>query len=594
MPPTAPTVAPVTLTLPRAVPQQKIRPPKKNIPQTLVQRQYILGQVRAYVAEHKPVPPLPQEDLKVHADRLVAQLGCEPIYRDYIGVLLNNEMWREQLAAVPFERRLLLLPKCLRVENKCPAPFDEFGLLCKQCGLCTIQDLQAEAERLGYAVLVAEGSAIVMSLIQTGKIEAIVGVSCISVLERAFPYMEAAAIPGVAVPLLQDDCIDTNVDIDWVWDYIHLTSDDQTRRLDLSQLRDDIDFWFTPLNLDSIMGPASGETEKIGRQWLGRAGKRWRPFLTVAAYQALRTTPGAPVPEDLRKVAVAIECFHKASLIHDDIEDNDAQRYGEPTLHEEHGVAVALNVGDLLIGEGYRLLAACHASAEQKVAMLRVAAEGQRELCRGQGAELLWARHPQPLTSVEVLDIFRKKTAPAFGVALQLGAIYAGQLEENEEVLNAYSEALGIAYQIRDDLSDLGASGETNDIAGLRPSLLLAVAYERAALEAAGADKSLAETRGHQKLALEAHWRRLSTATPAEIEAFYFDLHADERCRTLLESYKEEAIRTLRDVDSPNLKGLLRRVIGKIFNDTEIKGWCKEFENKNLAQPVPESLVATA
>ena len=77
-------------------------------------------------------------------------------------------------------------------------------------------------------------------------------------------------------------------------------------------------------------------------------------------------------------------------------------------------MAVALNVGDLLIGEGYRLLASCGVSAEQKSAMLRVAAEGQRELCRGQGAELLWAREPQPLTSLEVLDIFRKKTAPAF------------------------------------------------------------------------------------------------------------------------------------------------------------------------------------
>ena len=110
---------------------------------------------------------------------------------------------------MPFDRRLLLLPKCLRVEDKCPAPFDEFGLLCKQCGLCTIQDLQEEAERLGYAVLVAEGSALVMALIQSGKIDAIVGVSCLSVLERAFPYMEAAAIPGVAIPLLQDDCKDT-------------------------------------------------------------------------------------------------------------------------------------------------------------------------------------------------------------------------------------------------------------------------------------------------------------------------------------------------------------------------------------------------
>ena len=569
MPPATLDVPPLSLTLPRPVPTQRIRQPKKNIPQTVFERNRILNRCRAYVAEQEPVPPMPAEELKVHASRLVEELGCDPLHRDYVGVLLNNEMWREQLAGVPFERRLLLLPKCLRVESKCPAPFDEFGLLCKQCGLCSIQDLQSEAERLGYAVLVAEGSAIVMSLIQTGKIEAIVGVSCLSVLERAFPYMEAAAIPGVAVPLLQDDCIDTTVDLDWIWDYIHLTSDDQTRRLDLSALRDEVDFWFTPLNLDVSMGAPQGQTEKIAREWLSRAGKRWRPFLTTAAYQALRATPGAPLPEDLRKVAIAVECFHKASLIHDDIEDGDAERYGEKTLHEEHGVAVALNVGDLLIGEGYRLLASCQAGAEQKVAMLRVAAEGQRELCRGQGAELCWARQPQPLTSLEVLDIFRKKTAPAFSVALQLGAIYAGQLDEVEEVLAAYSEALGIAYQIRDDLSDLGASGETNDIAGLRPSLLLATAYERAADAA--------------KLQLEAHWRRRAESSPAQIETIFREVGADNRCRDLLERYKEEAIRTLAELDNASLKGLLRRVIGKIFNDTEIKGWCKEFEQKNLA-----------
>src|SRR6266481_3032055 len=276
------------LTLPRPVPVQRFRPPKQNIPQTALQRTHILHAVRQYVAEHKPVPPLPADDLKVHAEKLVSALECDPVYRDYIGVLINNEIWRETLAAVPFERRLLLLPKCLRVESKCPAPFDEFGLLCKQCGLCSIQDLQTEAERLGYAVLVAEGSAIVMSLIQTGKIEAIVGVSCLSVLERAFPYMEAAAIPGVAVPLLQDDCIETTVDLDWIWEYIHLSSDDQTRRLDLTSLRNEVDFWFTPASLGLIMGGAQGETERIARQWLGRAGKRWRPFLAVAAYQALR------------------------------------------------------------------------------------------------------------------------------------------------------------------------------------------------------------------------------------------------------------------------------------------------------------------
>lgn len=572
-----------SVSIPKHVVQQRVRAPKKNVPQTTVERNYFLQVVRNYVAEFNPVPPLPTEELKVHANRVIEMLKCDPIYRDYIGVLINNEMWREQLAAVPFERRLLLLPKCLRVESKCPAPFDEFGLLCKQCGLCTIQDLQAEAEKLGYATLVAEGSAIVMSLIQTGKIEAIVGVSCLSVLERAFPYMEAAAIPGVAIPLLQDDCIDTTVDLDWVWEYIHLTSDDQTRRLDLGALRDEVDFWFSPASLDTIMGNGEGETERIARDWLGRDGKRWRPFLTVATFQALHKDTSAPLPNDIKKIAVAVECFHKASLIHDDIEDNDAIRYGEKTLHEEYGTAVALNVGDLLIGEGYRLIGASKLSAEQKAQMLLVAAQGQRELCRGQGAELCWARHPKPLTQHQVLDIFRKKTAPAFEVALRLGALYSGveQHEEVEDVLKTYSEALGIAYQIRDDLSDIGASGETNDLASLRPSLLLAIAHDKA--------------KEAQKELIDSVWRRTlpEGATFEQVEQLYAELGADTRARTLLETYKEEAIRCLADLENPNLKGLLRRILGKIFNDVEIKGWCKEQEMKNRVHD-GEPLEATA
>ena len=94
-----------------------------------------------------------------------------------------------------------------------------------------------------------------MALIQSGKIDAIVGVSCLSVLERAFPYMEAAAIPGVAIPLLQDDCKDTAVDIDWVWNVVHMTSDDRTRRLDLDALRTEVESWFSEASLSTLMGP---------------------------------------------------------------------------------------------------------------------------------------------------------------------------------------------------------------------------------------------------------------------------------------------------------------------------------------------------
>ena len=562
-----------TIKVPRPVPitTTRFRQPKKNIPQTKAERDGFLREIRNYVAESNPVPPMPVEELDVHARRILAKLGYEgdETYLHYTAVCLNNEMWRETLAEIPYERRLLLMPKCLRVEDKCPAPFDEFGLLCKQCGLCSIQDFQNEAERLGYAVLVAEGSAIVMSLIQTGQIEAIVGISCLPVLERTFPYVEAAAIPSIAVPLLQDDCINTTVDIDWVWEYLHLTSDDQTRRLDLTGLHNEVKTWFSPEVIEQVMGPATGRQEEIAREWLARDGKRWRPFLTVAAYEAMREDRGNPLPEDLKKLAFATELFHKASLIHDDIEDEDHGRYDQPTLNAEHGVAVALNAGDLLIGEGYRLIGECQASDAAKTQMLLVAARGQRELCRGQGAELVWARDPQPLSSKQVLEIFRQKTAPAFEVALKLGAAYAGQLDEVATVLEQYSENLGIAYQIRDDMDDLGADAGDNELEQMRPSVLLAIARERA--------------KGDDKAVLDALWTHgdLEGIEIHKIRSLAHTLEADEKCLLLFETYKEAAVRALADLENANLKGLLRRVMGKIFNDLEIKGWCREFEVKN-------------
>jgi geranylgeranyl pyrophosphate synthase len=559
------------LTLPKPVPIQSSRLPQDNIPSTKSERDRLWRLIRDYVHLKSPVPPLSMDELRSHAGEIVAATQVDEKYRDYIGVLINNEVWRETLATIPYQRRLLLLPKCLRVEEHCPAPFDEFGLLCKQCGLCSIQDLQMEAERLGYAVLVAEGSPIVMSLIQTGKIDALVGVSCLSVLERAFPYMEAAAIPGIAIPLLQDDCKDTTVDVDWVWDVIHLTDADKTRRLDLDGLRAEVDSWFSQQSLHALFQPENNETEAIGLGWLAKSGKRWRPFLAVCAFQALREDPEARLPEDLRKIALAVECFHKASLVHDDIEDQDALRYGERSLHEEHGVPVALNVGDLLVGEGYRMIAASDAPADYKVAMLQVAASGHRSLCLGQGAELYWARNPVPLKSAQVLDIFRRKTAPAFEVSLRLGAIYAGAEGEVWEVLARYSEALGIAYQIHDDLNDFSVEAESSDLTALRPSLLLAIAYERATDET--------------KRLLESVWRRdpqVCMSAP-QLQSIFVNLKAEERARQLLESYKEEAVRSLRLLENANLKGLLRRVIGKIFNDIEIKGWCSEFEARNAS-----------
>ena len=558
---------PILLRLPAQVPRQTYRQAQSNIPDDKGVRAQLKRSVESYVKRVGAIPPLTKDELAEHTRAVLEQTSTNPIYGDYTSILVSNASWQESLAQIPYNRRLLLIPKCLRVEEHCPAPFDEFGLLCKECGLCSIQDLTVEAERLGYAVLVAEGSAIVRSMIETGKIEAIVGVSCMNVLEKCFPHMEAAAIPGVAIPLLQDDCVNTTVDLDWVWDLIHLTSEDKTYRLDLDALKTEVKGWFDKDSLDDIMGPAEDETAKIARTWMMKGGNRWRPYLTTSTYMALTAAQQEAEPTfttDLKKAAVAFECFHKASLIHDDIEDGDEQRYGSLALHAEVGTPVALNVGDFLVGEGYRLLAELG-----KVDMLSVAAQGHATLSRGQGRELLWTRTPEPLPSTEVLTIFRQKTAAAFEVALRLGAILGNANAATHDVLCKYSESLGIAYQIKDDLEDYTGDGDSSDLNQARLSLILAIAHKRA--------------QGKEKDLIAAVIAADGSPSLFEARRVISECKVVEKTEDLLEAYKEDAIRSLRFLSSPTLKGLMRRIVGKIFGEKLIEGYCSEFETRNAA-----------
>ncbi len=563
------------ITLPPKVPYQSYRPAQSNIPDDKTVRNLMKEVAQKHIDGVGVVPPLTMEELQEHTAVVLQRAGVDIRYRDYGAVLVSNAAWRETLARIPYDRRLLLVPKCLRVEDKCPAPFDEFGLLCKECGLCSIQDLTLEADRLGYAVLVAEGSAIVRQMIETGKIEAIVGVSCLNVLEKCFPHMEAASVPGVAIPLLQDDCVNTTVDLDWVWDVIHLTSDDKTYRLDLDELKKDVQSWFTRKILCELMGEPTSETDEIAYEWLARAGKRWRPYLATCVYMALRGESfDAPhtISPDFKKLAVAIECFHKASLVHDDIEDDDRSRYGQATLYVERGVSIALNVGDFLLGMGYKLISELDIDSEIKSEMLLLASSGHLTLSRGQGTELCWSQRRNVLSSIQVLDIFRQKTAPAFEVALRLGACLGSADEETHEVLKKYSESLGIAYQISDDLEDHSEKSNSNDLEDLRPSLILAIAHRRA--------------KGDEEQGLiTSLWSGdTSYAEVADqVQRILDERGVTQKANELLEAYKEDAIRSLRFLSNATLKGLLRRVAGKIFGEQPIEGYCSEFEARNAA-----------
>src|SRR5205823_8563297 len=161
--------------------------------------------------------------------------------------------------------------------------------------------------------------------------------------------------------------------------------------------------------------------ESIAYDWLAQGGKRSRPFITLAVYDALKGAPGTyspegvNLPDQVKRAALAIETFHKASLVHDDIEDDDTFRYGRETLHRRHGVSTAINVGDYLIGLGYRLV-----SRERKVLgsdcaadILDKLADAHLKLSEGQGAELLWRdAADKAISPLDALKIYALKTAP--------------------------------------------------------------------------------------------------------------------------------------------------------------------------------------
>jgi geranylgeranyl pyrophosphate synthase len=179
-------------------------------------------------------------------------------------------------------------------------------------------------------------------------------------------------------------------------------------------------------------------------------------------------------------------------------------------------------------------------------------------------------RCPAPITADQAIDIFRRKTAPAFRVALGIGAALGGATAEAQQVLSDYSEALGIAYQIRDDLEDFADPVSETGAGFGAPSLMLALACDKA--RASGRERVLGL------------WRsgRSGPEARAAFRAVLEELDVDSRARALLEAYKEQAIRTLPALQNASLKGLLRRVVGKVFR-VEIKGWCSEFEARDAA-----------
>lgn len=489
------------------------KPPKLNtaafkaVPETRELRDSVRSAVHAFCKTLDKSQPLTREMTREAAEKVLQKLNLGEHYLGFTMVMLTNEFWREQVAAIPFHRRLMLLPHCLKNAEGCPADYDEFGLDCKKCGACEVGDFRTKAEQLGYKVLVSEGTPIVLKIIVSGHVDAIVGVACLNVLEKAFDKVLLAGIPCIATPLLSSNCKNTSVDNDWVFEsidlhtppagqitrsYVHLmrAANRMFDEPELSRL--------APRARQSLSANVNADPlqqhERIAYDFLARGGKRSRPFITLAAYDALRGAPatrgetGWELPDTVKHAALAIETFHKASLIHDDIEDDDAFRYGQETLHRVHGPGVAINVGDYLIGLGYRLVSRDRKElgADTAADILDKLADAHLKLSEGQGAELLWrGAADQALTTLDALKIYALKTAPAFEAALYSGVRLAGSIEKYEKLIADFSRNIGAAFQILNDIKDWTGDEDNKLVAGqdvlaARPTLLLALALEAA------------------------------------------------------------------------------------------------------------------
>ncbi len=480
------------------------------------------------------------EQLADMADQLIREQALDPGIKGWIMVEAHNCVWRDTVAAIPYEKRILLLPQCLRHSGKCEAEIDELGLLCHRCNQCTIPDLQDKADSLGMMSLVAEGFTAVIGLIESRVVDTVIGVSCLASLEKAFPMMVDNAVPGLAIPLNTDGCKDTTVDYGYVERMISMCADKSVKLLDYDYLKSTINQWFSPENLRRLLSPADNQTSAIALDWMGADGKRWRPYLLAATYLAL--SDEAEVPEAVQLAAVGVECFHKASLVHDDIQDQDTLRYGRQTVNAAYGDSIAINVGDILLGEGYRLLA-----SSGKAELIKAIADAHIALCKGQGMELEWSVSPRRLTMDFVLAVFCHKTVPAFEVSLLIGLLCAGDDPKLRETLHQYSQALGIAYQLQDDVADF----ETDEPLALRPSAILAALCEQHTDDDDFVQALLCTND------LKAFLTRPDTNP--------FLQQAISRVKGMAALYHRMALEALQDIDNTELKRLLFRVTKKIL-----------------------------
>jgi geranylgeranyl diphosphate synthase, type II len=188
-------------------------------------------------------------------------------------------------------------------------------------------------------------------------------------------------------------------------------------------------------------------------------GKRIRPILCMEAGRAV----AGSLPSGIEDLGAALEMLHTYSLIHDDLPalDNDDLRRGRPTCHKVYGEAIAILAGDALQTQAYEVLSQLHCPAEARVKIMEEIARGTGTVKGMIGGQVIDLEAERTKPDPDTLEyIHRSKTAALITASVVSGGIYASADSRQVENLRQFGQAIGLAFQIIDDILDVTQTSE--------------------------------------------------------------------------------------------------------------------------------------
>lgn len=288
---------------------------------------------------------------------------------------------------------------------------------------------------------------------------------------------------------------------------------------------------------------------------LSLGGKRLRPAITLMSYNLYADDIMPAV-----KPALGLEVFHNFTLLHDDIMDRADMRRGKPTVHKKWDDNTAILSGDVMQIEAYKLIAGT--PVEHLKVVLDLFSKTATEICEGQQLDMEFESRTD-VTADEYIEMICLKTAVLLAAGAQIGAILGGGSDEDAANLYNFGNAIGLAFQLKDDLLDVYGN-ESNfgkkiggDILCNKKTYLLIHALKKA--EGNDAEEL--------KFWLNNDDKSLETEKIAAVTAIYNRLNIREICEEKMEYYYREALESLGKVQvADDKKEELRKLAAKLMS----------------------------